>query len=112
SFDRRGSRPPSHHRGSSLQVTQSSPDYDRALGDVPGLPPGLAHLVETLLLYLAFLGPLLVLAATGVAAPSVGRSVETRTAPQASAVVVLVTAAALLVLQLTWGDELWVWLID
>lgn len=86
--------------------------YGVDAGDVSGLPPGLAHAVAAGLLLAALLGPLLVLAATGVAALSVGRSVETRTAPQVSAVVVLVAAAALLALQVTWGDELWVWMLD
>lgn len=37
---------------------------------------------------------------------------ETRTAPQVSAVVVLILAAALVALQVTWGDELWVRMLD
>lgn len=86
--------------------------YGVDAGDISGLPPGLAHAVAAALLLAALFGLPPVLPATGVAALSVGRSAETRTAPLASAVVVLIAAAALLALQVTWGDELWVWMLD
>jgi len=87
--------------------------YGVAGGDLPAdLPEWIARLSGLVMVLAVLLGPLLVLVGLGAAVDSVWTSWRQRCRVDVLAASTVVLALALLVLLVTWGDELWVWMLD
>ncbi|WP_299038951.1 hypothetical protein [uncultured Pseudokineococcus sp.] len=87
--------------------------YGVAGRDLPdALPQGVAHVLMVVMVLAVPFGPFAVLASAAAALASLRASRGARDAVDALAVSTVVLALMLLVLLITWGDELWIWILD
>jgi len=98
---------------SGVTSTSGAEAYGAPYVDLRGvLPPGVGHLVMIVLLLGVLLGPVVVLVAVAGAVSSLWTSWRERRSLDVPALGTVAAAVALCLLLGSWGDELWVWILD